>query len=44
MDEEHRIISLLQELNKTMIDILGLLRFLAGEKMKKDKESRDARV
>jgi len=39
--DEQQIIDLLQELNKTMIDTLKILRFFAGEKMKKDKENRD---
>ena len=36
-----QIITLLQELNKNMIAILNLLKSIASENVKQDKENRD---
>ena len=38
---DKQIITLLQELNKNMIAILNLLKSIASENVKQDKENRD---
>jgi len=38
MDELQRIISLLQQANKTIVEAMKLMEFLVGEKIKKGKD------
>jgi len=42
LTNEAKIISLLQQANSTLVEILKLLRFLAGEKLKEAKLHRDS--
>lgn len=39
--DDYRIIYLLQEVNKSLIDIIKLLRFLIGEKVKEIKDGKE---
>ena len=44
MDDEKLIVSLLQEQNKTLIEIEKLLKLLVGEKLKREAEDTKGKV